>query len=233
MRKPLPLVILLFTSFCANAQLAIIKDPDGFCNVRADASNQSKIEDTLSNGRFVYALPDQAKGNWLLLDYHKGKDHREGYIHQSRVVFLENLIAFKKTTANDSLQKLELNGIQITIKTGSFVKAARKIVYEKPADQYPFVVAIDGKRPWGTDGRIPATEYRSIQLKSGANTLTFPKVSFNDLFEVFPRHTFAYLDKTTGKIYIEAENSDGAGAYVVAWVINKDKIEYREEFIPF
>ena len=38
MRKSLPVVMLLFISFSANAQLGIIKDPDGFCNVRAEAS---------------------------------------------------------------------------------------------------------------------------------------------------------------------------------------------------
>lgn len=235
MNKFLPGVILLFFSFCANAQLGIIKDPDGFCNVRAEANAQSKIEDTLTNGRFIYHLPeDEIKNNWLLVDYHKGKDHHTGYIHKSRIVYLKDLPAFKEIAVNDTLLKLELNEMQITIKSGTFVKAGRKITFKTPANESSFLVDIDGKMPWGTDGALPRTEYKSIQFKSGNNTLTFPKSSFNDLFEIGSlRGTSAYLDKTTGKIYIEAGNSDGAGSYIVAWVINNGKIEYREAFIPF
>lgn len=233
MHKFLP-AVLLFISISSYAQLGIIKDPDGFCNVRADANNQSKIEDTLANGRFVYHLEDdEIKNNWLLVDYHKGKDHLTGYIHRSRIVFLKDLTAFKETTVKDTLLKLELNDMQITMKSGKFVKAGRKITYKKYGERQ-YIDAIEGKTPWGTDGRTPRTEYKFIQFKSGDHTLTFPRSSFNDLFEIGSlRGTSAWLDKTTGKVYIEAENSDAAGSYIVAWVINNGKIEYREEFIPF
>ncbi|MET3886719.1 hypothetical protein ABIE54_005608 [Chitinophagaceae bacterium OAS944] len=170
----------------------------------------------------------------MLVDYHKGKEHRTGYIHRSRIVHLKDMTAFKQIIVNDTLLKLELNDMQITIKSGTFVKAGRKISYNTPADASPFFAAIDGKMPWGTDGALPRTEYKSIQLKIGNNILTFPKSGYNDLFEIGSFHrTLAYLDKTTGKIYIEAGNSDGAGSYVVAWIINNAKIEWREEFIPF
>ena len=156
MRKFLPCIILLFISFCSNAQLGIIKDPDGFCNVRADASNQSKIEDTLTNGRFVFAFEEGSKNNWLLLDYHKGKQHNTGYIHKSRVVFLKDLTAFKEITVTDTLLKLELNDMQITIKSGQFVKTGRKITYKKnEGGEGQYVDAIDGKNVWGTDGGMP------------------------------------------------------------------------------
>lgn len=235
MRRSLPGISLFFISFCANAQLAIIKDPDGFCNVRAEANNQSKIEDTLTNGRLVFHLTyDESKNNWLQVDYHKGKEDRSGYIHKSRIVYLKDMTAFKAIAVNDTLLKLELNDMQITFKTGTFVKAGRKIDYKKPAEEYPFIVAIDGKIPWGNDGRMPNSEYKSIQFKSGANTIALPKSSYNDLFEIGSLNTTsAWLDKTTGKIYIEAGNGDASGSYTVVWVINKGKIEYREEFIPF
>jgi hypothetical protein len=233
MRK-FPTVVILFISslisISAYAQLGIIKDPDGFCNVRADASNQSKIEDTLTNGRFVFAFEEGSKNNWLLLDYHKGKEHHTGYIHKSRVVFLKDLTAFKEITVKDTLLKLQLNDMQLTIRSGPFVLAGRKIKY----GESQYVDAIDGKQCWGMDGGMPHTEYKFIQFKSGAQTLTFPRSSFNDLFEVDPlRGTSAWLDKATGKVYIDAGNSDGAGSYIVVWVINNGKIEYRETFIPF
>jgi hypothetical protein len=234
MRMLLPCIIQLFISFCANAQLGIIKDPDGFCNVRAEANTQSKIEDTLTNGRFIYHLQDDENKNWLLVDYRKGKDQRSGYIHKSRVVFIKDLTLFKNITANDTLHKAALNDMQITIKSGSFIKAGKKIIDKNPTGEYRDIASIDGKTTWGNDGRMPRTEYKSIQFKSGAQTLSFPKSSFNDLFEVSSfKHTTLGLDKTTGKVYIEAGNGDGAGSYEVVWVISNGKIEWREEFIPF
>jgi hypothetical protein len=236
MHKSLPFVLLLFISFSTYAQLGIIKDPDGFCNVRADAGNQSKIEDTLTNGRFVYHLEDdEIKNNWVLVDYHKGKDHHTGYIHKSRIVFLKDLTAFKEINVKDTLLTLQLNDMQITMKAGKFVRAGRNVRYQRYSSEEVYTIeVIDGKTPWGTDGRMPLTEYKSIQFKSGAHTLTFPRSSFNDLFEIGSlRGTSARLDKTTGKVYIEAGNGDAAGSYIVAWVINNGKIEYREEFIPF
>lgn len=236
MRKPLPVVMLLFISFCANAQLGIIKDPDGFCNVRAKPNTQSKIEDTLTNGRFIYHLQDdETKNNWLLVDYHKGKDQRSGYIHKSRIVFIKDLTPFKKDMGNDSLFKGKMNNMWVTIKSRTFVKEGRKILDKTPLGEYRNIIAIDGKMPWGTDGRMPTSEYKSIAFIDGIQKrLDFPASSFNDLFEVngIENTTICY-DITTGKVYIEAGNGDGAGSYEVVWVINNNKIEWREEFIPF
>jgi hypothetical protein len=234
MRILLSCIILTLISFCANAQPGIIKDPDGFCNVRAEPNTQSKIQDTLTNGRFFYHLQDDEtkNNNWLLVDYHKGKDLHSGYIHRSRIVFIKDLTPFKNITANDTLLKAELNEMQIIIKSGSFVKAGRKIIDKNPTGEN--FALIDGKTIWGTDGRMPRTEYKSIQFKSGAQTLNFPKSGYNDLFEISSvKHTTLGFDKTTGKVYIEAGNSDGAASYEVVWVINNGKIEWREEFIPF
>src|SRR5687767_15225410 len=107
MRKSLPSIFIFIVSFISfqslTAQLAIIKDPDGFCNIRKDASNQSAIEDTIANGRLVFAFEESSKGNWLLVDYHKGKEHLSGFIHKSRVVFLKDMTPFKATVVNDTL----------------------------------------------------------------------------------------------------------------------------------
>lgn len=236
MRILLPCIILLFISFCANAQLGIIKDPDGFCNVRAEPNTQSKIEDTLTNGRFIYHLQDDEtkNKNWLLVDYHKGKDHLSGYVHRSRVVFIKDLALFQKVLGIDSAFKAKLNAMWVTIKSGTFVKAGRKILDKTPLGEYRNIIAIDGKVPWGTDGRMPRSEYKMIAFGDGIQRLEFPASSFNDLFEVNGvDNTIVGYDITTGKVYIEAGNSDGAGSYIVVWVINNGKIEWREEFIPF
>jgi hypothetical protein len=214
--------------------MAIIKDPDGFCNIRSEANNQSNIEDTLSNGRLVFSFQEATKGNWLLVDYHKGEQHNTGYIHKSRIVFLKDMTAFKETVVKDTLLKLQLNDMQVTIKAGKFVSTGRRITYGKPGNEAPTLERIDGKRPWGNDWNMPRTEYKFIQFKSGAQTLNFPRSGFNDLFEPVPlAGTSAWLHKTTNTVYLEAWNSDAAGAYVVVWIIKNLQIEHRETFIPF
>jgi hypothetical protein len=237
MRRSAPitlLFLLIFISFqSTNAQPAIIKDADGYSNIRAEANIKSKILDTLSNGRLVYILPEETLSNWLHIDYHKGDQNHSGVIHDSRIVYLHSLTEFKATIVKDTLLKLQLKDMLITIKAGAFVKAGRKIIYAEPQGEYQQVKTIDGKYFWGTDGYLPRTEYRSIQFKSGVNTYTFPKPKFNDLFSVDLKRTSASFDEATNTVYLFADNGDAAGSYTVIWVIKNGKIEGREIFIGF
>ena len=43
------------------AQLAIIKDIDGFANIRQEPHNSSEIVDTISNEKIVFCFGEQAK----------------------------------------------------------------------------------------------------------------------------------------------------------------------------
>ena len=63
--------------------------------------------------------------------------------------------------------------------------------------------------------------------------MIFPAATIQDLFEPNLENTAAYIDKATGKIYVEAMNSDATGSYVVVWTIKNWQIVEREIFIPF
>src|SRR5689334_23302151 len=134
MRKSLPVALIFILSFIytlsINAQEpgpAVVKDPDGFVNIREGVTTQSKIIDTLSNGRLVYMLPEETNSNWISVDYNKGKEHRTGYVHKSRVVFLRDMTVFNENVVRDTLVQLELNDMLLTIISGKFIKAGRKI----------------------------------------------------------------------------------------------------------
>ena len=232
MQKVLVLFLTVFIVGHINAQTAIIKDPDGYCNIRQTASSQSKIIDTLSNDKIVFVYKDEAEDNWLPVDYKKGNELLSGYIHQSRIRFLADMTKFKSVTLNDTMLKLQLDNFQLTMTKGSFNKKNRKLQYGKQ-EETTFLKTIDNKFPWGTDGNIPKTEYKSVQFKTKKNTLNFAINTVNDLFEPNLYMTMVYLDKKTGKFYIEAINSDGAGGYVVIWVVKNMQIIGREIFIPF
>lgn len=213
--------------------MGIIKDPDGFCNIRERGSKQSNIQDTVANGKLVFSFNEDAKDGWLLVQYHKGDQSLTGYVHKSRVVFLSDMTSFKVTTLKDSMLTLGLNDMLLTMTKGKYTSTGRKITYEKNSDGGQLLKYIDGKFPWGTDGDMPRTKYNLIKIGFGTHTLTFPKTSYQDLFEPNFHSTLAYLDKTTNKIYIEADNSDGAGSYTLIWVLENEKIIQREILITF
>ena len=136
-------------------------------------------------------------------------------------------------TLNDSILKLQLDSIRVTITKTTFKRKSRQIQDDKPQGEQTFVKSIDNEFPWGTDGNIPKKEYKAVQFKTGNSTLNFSANTFNDLLEPNLDMTMAYLDRATGKFYIEATNSDGAGGYVVIWAIKDMQIIGRETFIPF
>jgi len=230
-------LLILFLTFCIvgviNAQTALIKDPDGYCNIRQSANSQSKVLDTLSNDRIVFVFEEQAEGNWLPVDYKKGNETFSGYVHKSRITFLKNLTKFKQLILNEGTLKLQLDSVQLTVVKSSFDRKGKQIQYDKLQGVQTFVKSIDNNFPWGTDGNIPKQAYKTIQFKIGNSTLNFPANWFRDLFEPNFEMTMAYLDKSTGKFYIEAINSDGAGSYLVIWIIKGPQVIGRETFIPF
>lgn len=231
MSKTLATLLALIYFSTASAQIAIINDRDGFTNIREKASSQSKIVDTLSNGRLVYCFKGEAEGDWLPVDYN-GKTY-SGYIHKSRVQLIENFAEFTVISANDSILKLKFDSIQLRIKLGKFNKSGRKIKYENSPDGQRYVELIDNKIPWGTDGNLPKNEYKSIQFILGNKEISFNRAGFNDLFEPNLSMTAGYIDKSSKKIYIVATNSDGAGGYIVVWLVQGYQLIRRETFRPF
>lgn len=225
--------LAIFIDKVTTAQTALIKDPNGYCNIRQSASIQSKVLDTLSNDRIIFVFEEHAEGNWLPVDYKKGNETISGYVHKSRIAFLTSLSTFKQVTLNDSILKLQLDSFLLSMAKTSFNRKGRQLNFDKQQGYQTFMKYIDNKFPWGTDGNIPQKEYKFIQFKTRSTTLNFPTNWFKDLFEPNLDMTNVYLDKTTGKFYIEAFNSDGAGGYLVIWTIKNRQIIGRETFIPF
>lgn len=238
MQKLLILFITIFISGATGAQTALIRDTDGYCNIRESAGSQTKVVDTLHNDRIVFVFLDAAEGDWLPVDYYKDNKSPSdqtlsGYIHKSRIVFLSDLAKFRELTLNDSTLKLRLDSFRVTMTVGGFERKGRRIQYARPQGEQRFVKAINDKFPWGTDGNIPRKEYKTIQFKSGNRVVRFPANTFKDLFEPNLDMTMAYFDKASAKFYIEAFNSDGAGSYLVIWTLKDRQIIGRETFIPF
>lgn len=233
MQKALVLLWTLFLFGGTSAQLAIIKDRDGFSNIREGAGTGFKIRDTLSNHKIIFCFEEEDKGGWLPVDYNKNGETHSGYIHRSRVVFLDSLPRFAVAASSDTTLRLQHEGMTLTLETGAFRPKGRRIQYNQPEGETPYVKWVDGKQPWGTDGNLPRREYRSIQLKSGSKTVPVARVHYSDLFEPNFHWTAAYLDKTSNRVYLSAINSDGAGGYLVVWVWKGGRLIARETLLPY
>jgi hypothetical protein len=225
-------ISILFLCNRVDAQTAIVRDADGFCNVRDSASGSSRIIDTLGTGRLVYVLEDQADGDWLSVDYRKGVKTRTGFINRSRLRWLGSLPKFKTLHADIDLLKLQLDTLGFVFARRPFTVSGRKVAYEN-GDGGKLVKSIDGRHAWGTDGGLPRYEYASVQMIWGRQTIDLPFHLYKDLFEPNFQMTTAYLDRSAGLIYVEGENGDSAGSYVVVWTISAGRVVNREVFIPF
>ena len=94
---------------------------------------------------------------------------------------------------------------------------------------------IDGKPFWGTDGEMPREEYKNIQIYINGKQVFIPKSAYDDLYEptFYTENNSVYYDKELDSYYIVATNSDGAGAYMVCWQIEKGVYKGRKIGIPF
>ncbi len=214
--------------FSANlfAQFAIIKDNDGYVNVRTEAVKGNNISDQLKNGFVVYCF--EPEKNWINIDYSKNSKDLSGYLYKDRIKYLsdfEKIPLVKETKTNVVFKK---DNLEISIESKNFESNTAKLNFSKDKS---FLEKINGKRFWGTDGRIPKTTFKSITITIGTQTIELPKNAFEDLYEPNLFRTQINYDKSSNTLYISSSNSDGAGGYELAWVIEKG--QYKERKVAY
>jgi hypothetical protein len=238
MRKCLLFLFTVLVVGASRAQTGVVKDADGYCNIRQSADIGSQIIDTLHKERLVYVLPDQENSEWFQVDYIKSNRKPQdqicsGFILRSRVVLLSSLGRFSRGEESASHLILRLDSLSFKIAFRPFSRKVHKVEYGKSEGEERYVKSVDGKFPWGIDGNIPRQEYEYIKLSIGRRTSKLPPKFIDDLFEPNLGMTSAYYDPASGRCYLEALNSDGAGAYMVVWVFEHGELVSRETFIPF
>ena len=232
MRK-LVVPFLLFCQFVVaqvieGGAFAVINDKDGYVNVRKEKSVHSKVLKKLDNNTliFVFVYDKADDGNWIHPDY-------EGYIYNGRVKWIHNFPQIAKGIAKGNTIVFEGKEIQVVLSTEKFDKSKHSFKYHK---EYRDVIEkIDGKLFWGTDGNMPKREYKSIEVKIRGKQVSIPKSAYNDLYEssLYIEFNSVHYDKDNDILYIVANNSDGAGSYMVCWQIEKGVYKGRKVGIPF
>ena len=225
------LLLLLTTNAFAQGPFgdyAVVKDKDGYVNIRAKENVKSKIVGTLKNNTLVYEFLDEEfnPSNWVHID--------SGYVHQSRLKKINEFPSIgegKEKETENSITIAE-KGISVTLTRQPFDKTKHKITKKK--HKYYDELIIDGKRAQGASF-IPENHYKSIVVNINGKNVSIPKSAYDDLYEVwvYPYNNMVYYDKEDDVLYIFVRCGDGANAYKVCWQIVKG--EYKTHIIgqPF
>ncbi|WP_314203702.1 SH3 domain-containing protein [Capnocytophaga bilenii] len=231
------LLFLLTTNAFAQGPFgvyAVVKDKDGYVNIRAKESVKSKIVGTLPNNTLVYGLFDTTQDetgeeiffNWIAVD--------KGYVHKSRLKMIGEFPSIGKGKEQGNSITIAGKGISVTISTQKFDKTKHKITKKK--HKYYEELIIDGKSAQGTDTSfIPENHYKSIIVTINGKNVSIPKSAYDDLYQVWvnPYNNEVYYDKEDDVLYIFVRCGDGANAYKVCWQIVKGEYKTRIIGEPF
>ena len=209
--------------FAQEEAFGVIYDKDGYVNVRKEKSAQSKVLKKLSNKTivFVYNYDKATAGNWIYTD-------EEGYIYNDRVKWIHKFPIIAKGIAKGNTIVFEGKEIQVVLTSGKFDKSKHSFEYFK--DSPTGIEVIDDELPYGTDGKMPTTEYISIEVNIHGKRVSLPKDAYSDLYEptFLTDHNSVYYDKENDILYIVANNNYAERPYKVCWQIEKGVYKGRK-----
>ena len=218
MKHLLILFFLLTTNAFAQTPLgdyAVVKDKDGYVNIRAKENVKSKIVGTLPNNTLVYGFFDKEFNptNWIEVD--------KGYVHQSRLKRIFDFRAIEGKEQGNSVI-FDDKDVKVTITKQKFDKTKHKIT-KKGQGSYEQLI-IDGKEIiYGWDGSLAQDHYKSITVTMKGKNVPIPKSAYDDLYEISYFSSSIYYDEEAEALYIYAVNGEAGLAYQVCWQIVKDK----------
>jgi len=223
-------IFLLCLSFVSHAQLsfAIINDKDGFVNIRKDKNAHSPVVGKIFDESIFGYDPDE-KSNWVKI-YKQDEDKLtdlEGYMDRSRIMPLATFKKIYKPKIYRDSCVIQNNTLALIIKSSVFNPSLHKLDYEKPSCKNcaTFLNKIDNKRIWGTDGGLPRKFISSLRLIQNNVEVIIPKNAIDNLYE--PNFSSLKVYLSANNIYIQMDNSDGAGGYTVIWTIKNHQFLKR------
>jgi hypothetical protein len=220
MKNYLIIITVIFFSNLNFGQIAIIKDNDGFTNVRKLPKGDSEIIYKLKDSEIFSYQEQKDESEWIKVYISKNKYQLEcnendtfiGYIHKSRLCPIEDLTKYSGTEF-------------------SFRYKLKKFNLENKICDYDgkWLTKINGRRFYGTDGNIPKTEVIGIETSINGNTIEIPEMLYQDIFECSNEFI---INKNKDDYIVHQWNSDGAGGYLIVWVLGNEKLKQRLILIP-
>ena len=198
---------------------AVVKDKDGYVNIRAKENVKSKIVGTLPNNTLVYGFFDKEYNptNWIEVD--------KGYVHQSRLKKIFDFRAIEGKVHGNSVI-FDDKDVKVTITKQKFDKTKHKIT-KKEHNGWTELI-IDGKKIYGIeDELLPDDHYKSITVTMKGKNVPIPKSAYDDLYQISYFSSSIYYDEEAEALYIYADNGEAGLAYEVCWQIVKGEYKTR------
>ncbi len=218
MKITLTIIFTILTFQLSVGQVAIIQDADGWTNVRKSPDGQSEIiHKAYENEVFWYDYETTDKEqDWISIyipknDFCLGKSEQNfivGFIHKSRLLPLEEI---KEHTESDFSFQYNLTAFDSTNK-----------IIDKLDGKW--VTAIYGRPVWGTDGNFPNIQVDNIEVRIGGQEIEIHKVFYSDIYECDNEFS---VYKKGDTYFVHQWNSDGAGAYEIVWVLDRNGLRQR------
>ncbi|MBV7529896.1 hypothetical protein [Chitinophaga sp. sic0106] len=242
LRKILFTLLLLnfsVTALCQITPFAIIKDSDGYTNIRSEKSKA--VIDTLFRDQvFAISPGEDEKDKWISIDYPhykpastafvRSSNSISGLIHATRIQRLSDLPQWEKRVTDTALLLRKGTSV-VTIRIGKFLADKHKITKSEG-----FVSKIDNEVPWGIDGYISeaVTEIKSITVDRNGAAFVFPATAVKNMLNPTKlKDFFGIAEGDGGTLYLFMSNSDGAGSYEVVWTIKGKAVVNQFLYINF
>lgn len=210
------------------AVLRIVADPEGSVNVRSGPSTKSGVTRKLVSGSPVIVADPESDGDWKKLDGDADAKHSE-YIHTSRLAGVDKWIGVPTKAGDEaSVAKVERDGFAAKVESQPFEKTKHRLTKDKEGMQ-----EIDGETAWGVDGGLPTRELK-LTISLDGKAVPMPAAATADLYQPNTGSLMILTPKNAGELAVVLMmNSDGAGAYCVAWSFLKGRYVGREVFVPY
>jgi len=202
-----------------DASYAVIKDPDGYVNVRNNPGSKTRVIGKIYRYNIFNCEPNSSTW-WKILQVYKNEkpDWFEGYINKSHIELLTKWQTIKSRNIYKDSCRIKVDSMTVTIKKAPFNPKKHKLSYK----DHEGLTLIDGKRFWGTDTDLPRVKITSLKINKNGELLIIPNKAFNDLYEPNLR-TLSVCTDSDNTHYILMVNSDGAGSYAIIWIIKNNK----------
>ena len=231
--KPILMLFLLSIQVSVLAQplshgYAVVEDADGYVNLRVDAHAQAKVLAAIPNGTPLSCSMDQSDNPSLCAVALDGRENF-GFIHRSRLVFLDQDRAFTKVALQTRTQHSAVyQEGQVKVKVSIAPVALDKKGYATKTDQHNVMRTMyQGQIMYGTDNEIidAAYGYADIQVTVDGHTAQVPQSQLTSLIiptysvmddSVFD-HVSVYYHPQRQHLYVFSTQADGAAMYTAVF----------------
>jgi hypothetical protein len=217
-RNVVVLILTFWTVHSVIGQVATIQDPDGWTNVRETPGSESRVVYKVYENEvfwFDYEV-GYFENEWVEVYIPKNKfsfatsdpDYLKGFIHKSRIIPVDKL---PSAYGSDFSFKYQLTPFDSTNK-----------VIDRVEDKW--IVGINGRPIWGVDGGFPKIQVAGIDVTLNDVNISIHPLFYSDIYECDGGLT---THKYKDTFFVYQMNSDGAGAYQVVWVFDKNGLKQR------